>query len=205
MRVRLAAFRGHGIRFALPSSKQKVMESIGTKGKEWSVGTMVAMLFIVMFGFLGQHTVQAQNTANPTGWIMFSDSVAEELELRPSQSERLHAIDSRYRADHDRLGEDPRSDPNYQALTERRNAEIQTVLDSEQYQEWLKINDTGHNNDPHRVEPGPQSTDMDRRHPQGNQIIRDARGSPVHQGQQPVKGGNSGSQSDLNRGGRQIP
>jgi hypothetical protein len=106
---------------------------------------------------------------------MFDDSVATVLELRDAQLQRLHEIDRRYHADYERLGDDPRSDPNYLALTERRNAEIQTVLDTRQYAAWMRINDYDHEHGRRRAEPGPQSTEMDFRDPQGNYFEQDSR------------------------------
>lgn len=113
---------------------------------------------------------------------MFNDSVAGVLELREGQKERLAEIDQRYREDYARLGEDPQSDANYLSLTERRNADIRTVLDATQYETWMRMNDHDLDNNRKRAEPGPADSKMDRRDPQGNIRERDSRtnvGSPT--------------------------
>ncbi len=150
-------------------------------------------------------SASAQITAERTGWIMFDESISNELAIRDPQKERLLEIDRRYRSDYERLGDDPRSDPNYIALTERRNAEIQTVLDAEQYSQWMRINDYDHDDAIRRAEPGPAGSEMDRRDPSGNYREMDQR---TNTGAAPVpKSGGTGDRvggSGSSTGG-QIP
>jgi hypothetical protein len=163
------------------------------------------VIYTLLLLFVGN--ASAQITGSRTGWIMFDDSVANALELREGQMDRLHTIDRRYQADYERLGADPRSDPNYLALTERRNAEIQTVLDASQYERWMRLNDYDYDNTRRRAEPGPQSTEMDRRDPQGNQFIDDARSPAVDPNHVPKTGGGGSGVggADGVRGGGGLP
>lgn len=132
--------------------------------------------FIFIFSIAMSAPAYAQGTDRNGGWIMFNDTVAAGLELREGQIDRLREIDRRYMSDYQRLGSDPSSDPNYVVLTEKRNAEVRTVLDDEQYRAWLQLNDDRALNDRNeRIQPGPQSSEMDRRDPQGNQRVRDRR------------------------------
>jgi len=124
---------------------------------------------------------------------MFDDSVATVLELRTAQLERLREIDRRYQADYVALGAAPRSNSNYLPLTERRNADIQAVLDVEQFEAWMRMNDYDYNNSQRRAEPGPQSTEMDRRDPQGNQRLEDSRSGVNDRNTTPKTGGGVGN------------
>ena len=143
---------------------------------ETSRGQQVrSILSSLLFTILLSLPAVAQETATSrSGWILFNDSVAAELELRDTQLERLREIDERYREDHARLGPDPLSDPNYVALYERRNAEIATVLDAEQYRAWLRMNDLENEDTRSRPGFGPAGADMDRRDPQTPIRERDA-------------------------------
>jgi hypothetical protein len=160
---------------ALHSSGQTlyIMDSQEHKTTAIKGNGMRALLASLFLAMLISIPASAQITGSRTGWIMFDDSVAKELELRDRQLERLHVIDRRYQEDYERLGDDPRSDPNYLALTERRNAEIQTVLDAEQYERWMRINDYDYEQGRMRVEPGPGDTRMDRRDPRGREFEMD--------------------------------
>jgi hypothetical protein len=141
----------------------------GRAGNGGAKGILLSFIVTLSLG------AAAQVTAEPTGWILFDDSIATVLELRDAQLERLREIDRRYQLDYQQLGDAPRSNPNYLALTERRNAEVQIVMDGRQFEQWMRINDYDYEIGRRRAEPGPQSTEMDRRNPQGNQFQQDSR------------------------------
>ena len=149
----------------------------------------VRTICVLLIAGLAPFNVQAQDGTYSTGWIMFNDSVAPELELRTAQLERLREIDRRYHDDYVALGATPRSNSNYLPLTERRNSDIQAVLDQEQFEQWMRMNDYDHTNSQRRAEPGPQSTGMDRRDPQGDHFERDSRSNVNDRNNTPKSGG----------------
>jgi hypothetical protein len=71
------------------------------------------------------------------GWVWWDDSMARELNVTPERLRELRAVDDRYRQEYNGLGTAPWNAPNYKALTERRNTEIQRLLTPEQYQQYL--------------------------------------------------------------------
>lgn len=52
----------------------------------------------------------------------------------------LQEIDMRYRTEYDALGGTPWTDPRYETLSRRRDAEVKPFLTPEQYQEYTRRN-----------------------------------------------------------------
>ncbi|MGV3636142.1 MAG: hypothetical protein ACO1NQ_00720 [Flavobacteriales bacterium] len=78
-------------------------------------------------------STQQQDTQ---GWIWWDDAMGREMNITPERLRELRSMDDRYRKDYDALGATPWTSPDYRALTDRRNAEIQRLLTPEQYQNW---------------------------------------------------------------------
>lgn len=74
------------------------------------------------------------------GWVVFSDSVGRVLRLTPDQMTRATQMDLGYQQEYRTLGTTPWSDPRYTGLQDRRNAEMQDILNADQYKQWLDMN-----------------------------------------------------------------
>lgn len=86
-------------------------------------------------------TPQIDKPAN--GWTLFNNDVARQYALTGDQMTRLRAMDDSYATDYDALGKDPIKASGYRTLSDRRNAEVRTVLKPEQYTRWEKQYNTG--------------------------------------------------------------
>jgi hypothetical protein len=71
------------------------------------------------------------------GWVMFDDRSTQQLGLQQDQLKRLREVDGRYQKDYSGLGNKPSESPDYQLLTERRNADVKGILTPDQYQRWM--------------------------------------------------------------------
>jgi len=80
---------------------------------------------------------QPKTIAPPSqGWMWWDDNSGREMNIPDARMQELRTVDERYRKDYDALGTSPWTNGEYQALTERRNADIKNVLTPEQYQQW---------------------------------------------------------------------
>ena len=68
--------------------------------------------------------------------MWWDDATFKQMKLDEVSMGKLRAIDDRYRADYDRLGSTPWTDPGYQTLSDRRNTDVKGVLTPEQYKQW---------------------------------------------------------------------
>ena len=93
---------------------------------------MTGLLALVM---LGSMAVVAQQTTT-TGWMIYSDTVANDLDLSPEQQRQMQDWNTRYQLEYDRLGNDGVQHKDMAPLTERRNNELRGILSEEQYERW---------------------------------------------------------------------
>lgn len=82
----------------------------------------------------GQSPVQYDNK----GWVMFDQNVSQRLQLKDTELLRLQELDARYQREYEALGNEPWRSEGYPALSERRAAEVRTLLKPEQYEVWNK-------------------------------------------------------------------
>lgn len=125
-------------------------------------GTIMNMqrTFIVALAFCGWCAVNAQGTppaqenvsqapSQPTttaplapqlGWMWWDDANGRDMNIAVIRMKELQDIDSRYRTEYDALGNTPWTNPGYEALSRRRDAEVKPLLTPEQYQEYSRRN-----------------------------------------------------------------
>ena len=72
------------------------------------------------------------------GWVMFDQNVSQRLQLKDTELLRLQDLDARYQREYEALGNEPWRSEGYPELSERRAAEIRTLLRPEQYETWNK-------------------------------------------------------------------
>jgi len=111
---------------------------------------MTAIVFLSMIAFATaqttptqpeqkkQHIQQPGTMQQDTqqGWQWFDDSTTRDMDLSDESNKELRDMDARYRKDYDAMGTTPWAHADYQALTDRRNADIQRTLTPEQYKQW---------------------------------------------------------------------
>jgi Spy/CpxP family protein refolding chaperone len=87
-------------------------------------------------------TMQEQQQGTQQGWQWFDDNATRNMKLDDARMKELREMDTRYRREYDVLGATPWTNSDYQALTDRRNADIQRVLTPEQYKQWSSRSST---------------------------------------------------------------
>jgi hypothetical protein len=83
-----------------------------------------------------------QQQGTQQGWQWFDDNATRDMKLDDARTKELRDLDTRYRKDYDAMGATPWTHSDYQALTDRRNADIQRVLSPDQYKQWSSRSST---------------------------------------------------------------
>jgi hypothetical protein len=83
-----------------------------------------------------------QQQGTQQGWQWFDDTATRDMKLDDARTKELRDLDTRYRKDYDAMGATPWTHSDYQALTDRRNADIQRVLSPDQYKQWSSRSST---------------------------------------------------------------
>lgn len=73
------------------------------------------------------------------GWMWWDETHGRDMNIAVDRMKELQAVDQRYRSDYDAMGSTPWTNPDYESLTERRNAEFERVLTPEQYQQYVLL------------------------------------------------------------------
>lgn len=100
---------------------------------------ILASQLLAMLGCMQRIVAQGTTT---TGWMLYTDTIGNSLELTPDQNERLNEWNTRYQQEFDRLGDDGMQDRDYVNLQERRNAELQGILTPDQFDRWNVLDNT---------------------------------------------------------------
>jgi hypothetical protein len=77
-----------------------------------------------------------QQQGSQQGWQWFDDKTTRDMDLTDESNKELRDMDARYRKEYDAMGNTPWTHADYQALTDRRNADIQRTLTPDQYKQW---------------------------------------------------------------------
>ena len=69
--------------------------------------------------------------------MWWDETYGRDMNIAVDRMKELQAVDQRYRSDYEAMGSTPWTNPDYESLTERRNAEFERVLTPEQYQQYV--------------------------------------------------------------------
>lgn len=81
-------------------------------------------------------TTQVPTTAPADGWVFFDEPVGADLKLTAEELRQLRAVDDSYRREYVALGTEPLMSPQYRELTDRRNRDVQRILQPRAYAVW---------------------------------------------------------------------
>jgi len=70
------------------------------------------------------------------GWQWFDDDATRDMDLNADSRRQLSDMDDRYRKEYEAMGDTPWTHSNYQALTDRRDADIKRTLTPDQHKQW---------------------------------------------------------------------
>lgn len=111
--------------------------------------------------------VAAQQTTT-TGWMIYSDTIARDLDLTPDQQQQLQDWNARYQLEYDRFGSDGVQQKDIAPLTERRDNELRGILSEDQYERWNTM-DNNRNGRRTLTTGGAPGPEMRREPPAGQQ------------------------------------
>lgn len=90
-----------------------------------------------------QHGTMQHQQDTHQGWQWFDDNAGRDMNISADRMLELRQMDDRYRKDYDAMGSTPWTHSDYQALTDRRNAEVRGLITSDQYQQWSRSGTKG--------------------------------------------------------------
>lgn len=93
-------------------------------------------------GTMQQQPGTNQQQGGQQGWQWFDDNATRDMSLNADSKKKLRDMDESYRKQYEAMGDTPWTHSNYQALTDRREADIKRTLTPDQHKQWTSRSGT---------------------------------------------------------------